>query len=413
MSDIKRRDSKGRLLNTGELQKPDGSYIYRYTDAFGKRQVLSSWRLTNADVTPSGKKHKPSLREQIHELQKLLDRGISPDGRTVCEQVDIYLQTKVKTTHNTRAAYKTVQNMLAKDPFGQRKIESVKYSDALRFLVEMQNGGRSYSSIQSIRGVLRPAFEMAFRDELIPSNPFAFQLGDALINDSVKREAISSADERKFLEFVKNDKHFRKYYEGIYILFNTGLRISEFCGLTINDIDFKNHTLNVDHQLQRERNGKYIVPTTKTEAGVRVLPMTADVEECFQIIVKNRKKPKVEPMVDGHSGFLYFDKNGNPMIGMHWEKYFQHIVEKYNKIYKIQMPKVTPHVCRHTYCSKMAKSGISVKTLQYLMGHSDSSVTMNVYTHLGLEDAKMELENLVENLKIPGKKKKKKVVAIS
>ncbi len=51
-------------------------------------------------------------------------------------------------------------------------------------------------------------------------------------------------------------------------------------------------------------------------------------------------------------------------------------------------------MARHTYCTNMAKSGISVKTLQYLMGHSDISVTMNVYTHLKLEDAQDELEKL-------------------
>ena len=72
------------------------------------------------------------------------------------------------------------------------------------------------------------------------------------MNDSVTREAISRAEERKFLRFVKEDPYFCRYYEGIYILFKTGLRISEFCGLTISDIDFKEHTINIDHQLQKK-----------------------------------------------------------------------------------------------------------------------------------------------------------------
>ena len=82
------------------------------------------------------------------------------------------------------------------------------------------------------------------------------------------------------------------------------------------------------------------------------------------------------------------------MISLHWEKYFQHVCQKYNRLYKLQMPKVTPHVCRHTYCSNMARRGISVKTLQYLMRHSDISVTLNVYTHLGLADAKREIAQI-------------------
>lgn len=139
---------------------------------------------------------------------------------------------------------------------------------------------------------------------------------------------------------------------------------------------------------------KYIIEDTKSTSGTRVLPMTNEVYECFKTILENRKKPKVEPIVDGKAGFLYLDKNGKPMVALHWQKYFQHIREKYNKIYRIQMPKVTPHVCRHTYCSNMAKTGINPKSLQYLMGHADISVTLNTYTHVRFEDAKEELQKL-------------------
>ena len=60
------------------------------------------------------------------------------------------------------------------------------------------------------------------------------------------------------------------------------------------------------------------------------------------------------------------------------------------------MPRITPHICRHTYCTNMAKAGMNPKTLQYLMGHSEIGVTMNTYTHLGLEDAREEMEKLFE-----------------
>ncbi len=76
------------------------------------------------------------------------------------------------------------------------------------------------------------------------------------------------------------------------------------------------------------------------------------------------------------------------------QKYFQHIVEKYNGIYKVQMPKVTSHVCRHTYCSCMAGAWMNPKTLQYLMGHSDIGVTMNVYTHVDMGNVEEEVRKL-------------------
>ena len=207
---------------------------------------------------------------------------------------------------------------------------------------------------------------------------------EVVVNDSVTREAISRAQERKFLQFVKEDPHFCRYYEGIYILFKTGLRISEFCGLTISDIDFKEHTINIDHQLQKKSKIGYYIQETKTTSGTRKIPMTADVEECFRKIIEKRNPPKAEPMVDGKSGFLYFDKNESICYSLHWEHYFQHIIQKYNNTYKVQMPVITPHVCRHTYCSNMAKSGMNPKALQYLMGHSDISVTLNTYTHAEL-----------------------------
>ena len=58
----KRRDSKGRILHTGESQRTDGKYLYKYVDAFGNTKYVYAWRLTLTDPTPKGKREKPSLR---------------------------------------------------------------------------------------------------------------------------------------------------------------------------------------------------------------------------------------------------------------------------------------------------------------------------------------------------------------
>ena len=93
-------------------------------------------------------------------------------------------------------------------------------------------------------------------------------------------------------------------------------------------------------------------------------------------------------------GSCFLDDKVLLLVTMHWEHRFNHMVKRYNDIYRVQMPNITPHVCRHTYCSNMAKSGMNPKTLQYLMGHSDISVTMNVYTHIGFDDAEEELKRM-------------------
>ena len=394
----KRRDKKNRILHNGETQRKDGRYRFKYLDAEGKEKCVYSWRLDHNEPYPKGKRKDLSLREKEKQIeQDMFNQIVSNGGNyTVLTLVEKYVSLKTGVRHSTEAGYKTVINILKSDPFGDKRIDKVKLSDAKAWLIKLQRkDGRSYSSIHSIRGVLRPAFQMAENDDLIRKNPFQFELASVVINDSVTREAITRKQQREYLRFIKEDKHFSRYFEGIYILFHTGLRISEFCGLTIKDIEFDKKRIRINHQLQRTSRMQYIIEKPKTESGVRYVPMTNEVADCFCEIIKNRRTPNIEPIIDGYTGFLYLDKNDMPMVALHWEKYMQRILEKYNSIYRVQMPRITPHVCRHTFCSNMAKSGMNPKTLQYIMGHSDISVTLNTYTHVAFEDAESEMRRVV------------------
>ena len=395
-NNVFRRDSKHRILRRGESVRANGKYQFKYHVA-GKPHFLYSWRLEPTDPQPIGKKPCLSLRELEKQLGYDLDNRLDPLGRniTVNELVEKYLRTKVNARPNTQANYKFVQNILSTEPFGDEKISKIKTTDAKLFLIKLQQeNGRGHSTVKTIRGVLRPAFQMAVDDDVLVKNPFQFELAGVVVNDSVTREGVTKDQMRKFLKFIHDDVVYSKYYEVVYILFHTGMRISEFCGLTLKDIDLENKTINIDHQLQRTSKREYVIEPTKTNAGTRVLPMTEEVTEMFRSIIENRPKYRVEKIVAGYSGFLFLDKDFMPLVAMHWEHRFNHMVDRYNEIYKIQMPNITPHVCRHTYCSNMAKSGINPKTLQYLMGHSDISVTLNVYTHVGLEDAEKELHKM-------------------
>lgn len=393
-----RRDNKNRVLRLGEQQRVDGRYVYSYLDPVtGKRQYVYSWKLEAHDKTPAGKKPDLSLREKEKRIEKDLREGVLTHGGdiTVLALVEEYIAQKRNVKSTTQAGYKTVINFLKKDSFGDKKISSINIMDAKRWILKLQSEDeKSYSSIHTIRGVMRPAFQMAYEADILRKNPFDFELHNFLINDSVKREALTEKQERDYLKFIREDDYYSQFYDGIYLLFKTGLRIGEFCGLTLKDIDLEKKRISINHQLRYVANkGKYI-EKTKTSAGTRELPMTDDVYETFKRVISSRKKPKVEIMIDGYTGFLFLDNRGKPMMPYQWQKRFQRSVEKYNKIYRAQLPKITPHVCRHTYCTNMAKRGIAMETLKYLMGHSDISITSNVYTHLKSEDAERELERL-------------------
>lgn len=401
----KRRDSKGRILRTGESQRPDGRYAYKYSDASGKPQFVYSWRLEPGDRLPQGKREGPSLREKEKRIKRDLEDGIKPRGGeiTVMELVEKYLRQKQGIRPNTEHSHSFSIKIIRHSGFGDRRIDRIKLSDAKEWFVQLQESGKpdgtgySRSSIKGVRGILRPAFRMAVEDDLVRKNPFDFPLGDVLVNDGETRDALTGEQEMAYLAFVKQDKYYCRYYDAIYVLFHTGLRISEFAGLTVADVDLEKREITVDHQLLRDRKVGYYISDTKTADGMRKVPMTDAVCACFRRMIANRPVLKVEPIIDGKCGFFFVGRDRMPLTGVQWAWIFGFIWKKYAKSMTIQTPKVTPHVCRHTFCTNMAKSGMNPKALQYIMGHSNIAVTLNTYTHVGFADAQREFKRVLES----------------
>lgn len=202
-----RRDSKHRVLRRGESIRANGKYQFKY-HVGGKPYFVYSWRLEPTDPQPVGKKPCLSLRELEKQIGYDLDNRLDPMGKniTVNELVERYLKTKVNTKPNTKSNYKFVQNILEKEKFGSAKISKIKTSDAKLLLIKMQQEDKKgYSTVKSVRGVLRPAFQMAVDDDVLVKNPFAFELAGVVVNDAVTREAIKKDEMRKFLKFVHDD----------------------------------------------------------------------------------------------------------------------------------------------------------------------------------------------------------------
>ncbi len=380
----KRKDKNGILLRKGERQLENGNYQYRYMDCFGDRHSFNAKTLDEL---------RKLEREEQRENEE--GRAYAAGEVTVIELVKRYLKLKNASRYNTKVNYDTVTRIIEREQFGKRKIRDIKVSDAKLWFSDLQARGFRYCTITNIRGVVKPAFDMAWDEEIVRRNPFAFKITDAIVNDTVPREALSEEDEAIWMNFIREDSTYSKYYDEFVVLFGTGMRVSEFCGLTKNDLDFANKKIRVDHQLCRERQqnkNRYFIEKTKTDAGKRYIPMTDEVFMALKNIVKNRPHIKTEMMIDGYTGFLLIDKNGNPKVALHIENEFRWAEKKYNKLHPDRpLPHITPHVARHTFSTRMAQSGMDVKALQYLMGHSDAGVTMNVYTHTNYDFAVKQL----------------------
>ena len=230
------------------------------------------------------------------------------------------------------------------------------------------------------------------KDDCIRKNPFEFKLSDVLEDDTEPKVILTPEQEKSLLAFMERDKIYSKYYDEVVLLLETGLRISEFCGLTTH-IDMQNRILNIDHQLLKDTEIGYYIETPKTKNGKRELPLTERAYQALQRILKNRGK--AQPLiVGGYSNFLFLNREGLPKVAGNYVSMLRGLVKKYNKTHKDQLPNITPHSLRHTYCTNMANKGMNPNTLQYIMGHSNITMTLGYYAHGTFNSAKAELERL-------------------
>ena len=338
------------------------------------------------------------LRKKEKAIQKEVEDGINycEGNITVIELIERYTSLKQGVRHATKVGYNFVLNLAKKEDFCYRKINTIKPSDAKLWFMKLQKDGRGYSTITSVRGVIKPAFQMACDEDIIRKNPFAFPLNGVVVNDSQKRIALSPEEQEIFMTFIKEDSHYSCYYDEFVVLLGTGMRVSEFCGLTKDDLDFVNRKIRVERQLLKEKGGVYHAEKTKTESGIRFIPMSDEVCQSLKNILANRRKPQKEMLIDGYTGFILLDKNCNPKVGLHIDHHMQWAMKKYRRTREEPLPTITPHVLRHTFCTNMALAGMDIKSLQYLMGHSDAGVTMNVYTHANFAHAEKSMQQILQ-----------------
>lgn len=392
----KRRDSRNRVLRTGESQRKDGRYLYKYVDADGKPQSVYSWKLVATDKVPAGKRDCIALRDKEREIQKSLADGISMAGRkmTVCELYDKYTTLKGNVKRSTRESRQFVAGVLHADTLGARDIGSVKPSDAQEWAVRMKEKGYSYRLINNIKRSLKASFAIAVSDGWVRKNPFDFTLNAVISNDTQARQALTEEQEQAFLQFLQSSPVYRRYYDEILILLKTGLRISEFCGLTVQDIDFENGLINIDHQLLWETNKGLYIDTPKSKSSIRKVPMSEQARKALKRVIAWRGEP--EPYtVDGYSGFLFVNECGKPYLADHYQTVLRRAVQRYNKMHAEQLPKISPHVLRHTFCTRLASKNMNPKSLQYIMGHADINITLNLYAHVSLDAVKAEVVKLI------------------
>lgn len=397
----KRRDSKGRILREGEVQRSNGKYMYRYTDISGARRAVYSWRLVETDKAPDGKRSLKPLREMEKEIHRGLDDGIDEFKAyrtTLNSFYDEYIESKYELKQSTKTNYKYMYKKYVRDEIGQKDIASIKYSDIKKFYIHLiRDVGFKPNSMETIHTILHPVFNVAVRDGLIRSNPTDGVMAEIKRShnwEKPKRHALTEQQQERFVQFVSTSPTYRHWMPLFTVLLGTGGRIGEIVGLRWEDCDFKTNLININHNLiyRQQDSGKMElhITTPKTKAGTRIIPMFSEVRST---LLRERARQMEcgfnQCEVDGYSGFIFSNRFGGVLTPHAVNRVIDRIVRDYNieeaelaskeRREPVQLPHFSAHNLRHTFCTRFCENETNIKVIQEIMGHRSIETTMDVY----------------------------------
>lgn len=405
MSDIKRKDNRGRTLKGGESQRSDGRYQYQYMGLDKKRHSVYSWSLLPSDNVPVGKKSDKSLREKEKEIQKsLLENENRVYGNvTLNNMFDTYIKKKKRKgkplTLNTINNYTKMYNKHVRESFlGEMNIQDIKKAHIVDFYVQLQDKDMAYGTITFYQKVLSAIFNMAIDDEFIERNPTIRAL-DQIEGSQVQREALTVDQEKAFLDYAKKNNF--DMYRKLIFLIDTMCRVGEFSGITWNDIDMKEKIITINHQLQykkylNEEHFKFHIAMTKGKE-VRYIPMTDRLYKVLKEMKVYYFITRKDIEIDGVKDFVFFSTSGNLIYAEQFRCELLRLLDSYNENAEYKIDYLTPHMLRHTGCTRNAENGMDLKVLQYLMGHKSSKITNEVYNHVTQKRLKQEVLKTAKN----------------
>lgn len=395
----KRKDNKGRLLRTNESQRKDGRYQYKYFENEEEKFVYA-WKLVATDKTPQGRREDLSLREKIEALQNNLANGLQANPKTVTMNRLFRQRMEIKKyAKSTKANYEYLwKKYLEKEEVAKKDVTQIKKSHILKLYKSLSDYGLADGTIRSIHGIIYPVLQIAVDDDIIGKNP-ARGCSEGYNTPKYEKEALTVKQQVNFLKELPSLSRRRKYILLFRVLIGTAMRIGELMGLTWSDINLEVRTINIDHQvLYRKINGKYqfYAEKTKSKNGVRLLPMTEDVYECFCELYKNKHMHPSRITVDGYTDFVFTTQKGKPLYPDNINRDIKQIVSKYNAKYPDDpLPdNITNHIFRHTGCTRMAEHEIEMGALQYFMGHGDIKMIREVYDHVNIDRMRKQLKKM-------------------
>ena len=425
----KRKDKKGRVLRTGESQRADGRYEYKYTDPIGRRRSVYSWKLVDTDRLPEGKRGNKSLRDMEAEIQRDFMDGIDSYKAQAMTLGDCFeMRMRVVKVRKSTASNK---NYLYKEHIQPRfqniKLKAIKPAMLMEFYLNLLEEKKlAVSTVIEIHHILSSLFNFAVDNDILRKNPAIVAMRNLKNqNESLwshaPREALTVEQHEAICHFFHvnmtkclrervSKTFFRKYMivgSMVNIMLGTGLRIGELTGLTWDDCDFSDGIISVNHTLQYisiDGKTQYFIGPPKSKAGNREIAMNQGVRETLMRLRELQQKsnhPTVK--IDGYSDFIFHHENGVPFSPNYVAVRLKRILKEYTSAEEelakeenrdpILIDSISPHIFRHTFCTRLIEAGAGLEWVHIVMGHSGKDITEKNYIHL---DKKMVNNKLMD-----------------
>lgn len=392
-------DRPRRFNGDGTMRKrPDGRWEGRisvgYDPATGKRLQQSVYAKTETELR---KKMKAALKEW--EERKGLPRlSVEQEKITFGEWLDIWLNDykKNSVSPSTYVSYQNAIENHIKPALGKIKLRELRPEQIQRFLNTQQKSGNAKTdheglaswTVLKLKNVINGSLKQALRGGLILRNPTEAIVPPKLQQKDIR--VLSVEEQEQFMQALEGHR-----LEAFFKLaLATGMRRGELIALTWDNVDFKNRTINILHSASRQLNhetGKTEIVLTdpKTQTSRRQIPM---LESVVPILKEHYEKQQIEKKFFGKgynpNNLVFCSNVGTFLEPRRINSHFYKLIEKAG------IEPINFHALRHTFATRAMENGIHPKIVQSLLGHANSNLTMDVYTHVLPSVAQQEIKKM-------------------
>lgn len=337
------------------------------------------------------KETSEKLNRAIEELRdnRFINKSDNPTVEQWChEWLWSYKRNSVK--QKTFDQYETILRTHIIPDIGDIRLADLKTMHIQRIINKMYDSGLSHRTIEVMKIVMHAALKQAQRNKLVGENVCE---NVVLPRKQPKRIRVLNEDEQTKLIAALKDN-----YIGMGLLFAlyTGMRRGEVLALKWSDYDKNEKTISITKALSRVRTYNkdgnktmLTVTTPKTDTSIRTVPL---IDKAVELLAEHKRKQEryMELVGDYYTDndLIFSSSRGDYLDPGNFNR-------KLNKtVKKIGIPRISPHVLRHSFATRGLEAEVSLKAMQELLGHSSITVTGDIYTHILKEQKRKEISKL-------------------